>query len=194
MTKSRIALLAVPLLGAAILLSVRDRADAQQVPLPRVVCGATTCNEVATFSFNSAMTTLSCSGSTATITPFAQGANAFDASFGGNTSTSDATQTNCGTYTIPTDTTAGIKCQIVGFKSDEAQGAYYERSIGARNASGTVSQIGATAAVVTVEDNAAWDVTMDVSGTTARVRVTGEVDGATTISWRAKCQVTYGPQ
>lgn len=120
-------------------------------------------------------------------------ANSMDASFGGNAVTSDNTETTCGTYTVLTDVAAGVRCQITGIESDESEGAYYERSLGARNAAGTVTQIGATAAIVTVEDNATWNVTLDVSGTTVRVRVTGASDAGKTISWRSRCQVTYGP-
>ena len=57
-----------------------------------------------------------------------------------------------------------------------------------RDGAGTVVQKGATAFLATIEDNAAWDVTFTISGTTIQMKVTG--DGTDTVQWRVVGNIT----
>ena len=105
----------------------------------------------------------------------------------GIVTTTDATVTSVLEYT-PTDAyVTQIKARVIGRKSDGTAGAAYEVTACVRRAGGTVTLIGAVAATSTMEDNASWAATIDVSGTLVRVRVTGVA--ATTINWKAKAEI-----
>jgi hypothetical protein len=107
--------------------------------------------------------------------------------------TTDATVTTLHTFTIPASTTYAITIRVVARRTGGASGtaedgAYYERAAAIKNAAGTATLIGAVAAIATMEDQAGWDCTIDVTGATARVRVTGAV--ANNITWHMSAR-TY---
>jgi hypothetical protein len=56
-----------------------------------------------------------------------------------------------------------------------------------KNSSGTVTQVGATTMVHSVEDQAAWDCVFTVSGTTVLVQVTGAANN--NVAWHSSCVV-----
>ena len=108
--------------------------------------------------------------------------------------TTNATQTTLATITIPATTTVKIRASVVARRTGGAagtaeDGAGYEIVATVKNVAGTATLIGAVAALVTQEDQAAWDATIDVTGATARVRVTGAVDN--TVTWHATYEVEY---
>lgn len=102
--------------------------------------------------------------------------------------TTDATVTSCGTVTITNSQVAHITVEVCGY-SGATLAASYERKATFRATGGTATLIGSVTSVHTAEDSAGWDCTLDASGATARVRVTGAA--ATTIRWESKIRVTW---
>lgn len=98
-----------------------------------------------------------------------------------NVQTTNATVTTIQTFALPSDTTTILTAVITAIKDDMTVGAAYVRTAAFRNNAGAVAQIGATQDGGTFEDDSAWDATVDFSGTSARVRVTGAA--ATNIRW-----------
>jgi len=85
---------------------------------------------------------------------------------------------------------------VVGLKTDFTAAAQYERVAGFRtDAAGALTQVGATATPVTIEDNGAWDCEIVAgtvvlsSGTVPAIilRITGAA--VTTINWRANVKI-----
>ena len=103
-------------------------------------------------------------------------------------STSDASQTTCGTYEVPTDNGVMLEISVVATRRDRGAVSGWTLLASAANASGTVTQ-STGSPVITGPSNSgvSWSVTVDVSGTSLRVRVTGQA--ATTIDWRATARV-----
>jgi len=102
--------------------------------------------------------------------------------------TTNATQTTLATITIPANTTVFIRATVVarrtgGTAGTAEDGAGYEMTAAVKNVSGTATLIGAVAALATHEDQAGWDATIDVTGATARIRVTGAADN--NVDWHA---------
>lgn len=100
--------------------------------------------------------------------------------------TTDATVTTLFTFTIPASTTFAVHASVVARRTGGGggaaeDGAFYERAVAFKNVAGVATQIGSTNALVTMEDQAGWDVTFDVTGATARIRVTGAVGN--NVSW-----------
>ena len=106
-----------------------------------------------------------------------------DASTG--TTTADATQTTCGSYTVPNNAGVAIELRVHAERDDLTAGAAWTLRAHAINNAGTVAISGG---VVDVDgptgDAVSWSVTLDVSGTSVRLRVTGEA--ATDVSWTAR--------
>lgn len=98
--------------------------------------------------------------------------------------TTDATQTTCGTYTVPAGAYT-VELLVTGAKSDLTAASGWKITVTVVNNSGTVSIVGGGAIIVGPTDGATtWAVTVDVSGTSLRLRVTGAA--ATTIDWTAR--------
>lgn len=98
--------------------------------------------------------------------------------------TTDATQTSCGTYTVPAGAYT-VELLVTGAKSDLSAACGWKLTVTVVNNSGTVSIVGGGALIVGPTDGATtWAVTVDVSGTSLRLRVTGAA--ATTIDWTAR--------
>lgn len=109
-----------------------------------------------------------------------------DGAYWGTIQTTNATVTTLYTFTIPDSTTFAIHANVTarrtgGSSGTAEDGAYYERVAAFKNVAGVAAQIGSTSTPVTLEDQAGWDVTFDVTGATARVRVTGAANND--VSW-----------
>ena len=99
--------------------------------------------------------------------------------------TTDATVTTVQTYTIPASTTWAFDGYVVARRTGGASGtaedgASYRVEAVIKNVAGTATSIGSVVTVIG-ESQAAWDVTVDVTGATARIRVTGA--SGNNISW-----------
>lgn len=104
----------------------------------------------------------------------------------GTVTTSDATQTNCGTYTPAHNTLTEVKVTYVGRKSDGSDALVKEHAASfLTDGSGVVTQVSTTTAgtshVTAGATSGSWAVTTDTDGTVVRFRVTGQA--ATTIHW-----------
>jgi hypothetical protein len=97
--------------------------------------------------------------------------------------TTDATVTNLYTFTIQRGTTT-LDATVTASRSGQADGAAYKRAAAWRSTSAPVTtQIGATVDEMTLETDGTWDVQIDNSTETGRLRVTG---AAMTIRWGAR--------
>jgi hypothetical protein len=109
--------------------------------------------------------------------------------FQAQVSTTDATVTTLDSVTIATDSAALIEAKIVGRRTGGTSGtaqdaAVYVRSARFRNQAGTLT-IQNLQSDYTSEDQNPWNATLDVNGTSARIRVTGAANN--NIDWT----VTY---
>jgi len=99
-----------------------------------------------------------------------------------NVQTTDGTQTTLASLTWATTGVLALSVLVTATKSDGTQGAAWSVTAAFRCAAGTLTQLGtATAVPIGTADDAAWAVTIDRSGTTIRVRVTG--NAGDTIQW-----------
>lgn len=98
--------------------------------------------------------------------------------------TTDATLTTLATITVPTGGVATINLLVTG-KTSTPAGAGWAMAATFKNAAGTVAQVGATLTTLSVQDAALITAapSLDVTGATFRVRVTGVA--LTTIEWYA---------
>lgn len=108
-----------------------------------------------------------------------------DNSFAGSVQTTDATVTTCASFTPTDGKTSAVTVTVAAHKTDHTAGDFATLIAAFYRNGGTVTQIGSTTAVVATST---WTATLDVSGTSVRVRVTGAV--ATTINWRATATIT----
>jgi hypothetical protein len=100
-------------------------------------------------------------------------------------STTGATETTCGSYTLPTNTAVLIELTVRANRTDRTAGAMWGVRAHAINAAGTVTISGGDIAVDgPIGSAVTWSVTLDVSGTAVRLRVTGEA--ATDLTWTAR--------
>jgi hypothetical protein len=109
--------------------------------------------------------------------------------------TTDATVTTIHTIAIPASTTVALIAHVNARRTGGAagtaeDGAFYIRAATFKNVAGTATQIGATTAIHTNEDQAGWDVTFAVAGGNALVQVTGAVDN--NITWHL-FKLDYSP-
>lgn len=107
-------------------------------------------------------------------------------------STTDATVTTLMTLTIPASTTVAIHGYVTarrtgGSSGTAEDGAYYERVIAVKNVTGTATIIGSVATPVTIEDQAGWDATFDVTGATVRCRINGAASNL--VDWKGTFKV-----
>lgn len=111
--------------------------------------------------------------------------------FQAQVATTDATATTVTSINIPTDSSVWITCTMVGRRTGGSAGAngdssIYQRTARFKNVGGTVT-INNLQTDFTSEDQLLWNGTMDVSGTSARLRVTGAANN--NINWTATYQV-----
>ncbi len=89
-------------------------------------------------------------------------------------STTDATVTTIATIPIPDDTAVWIETDVIARRTNAAgRGKWKRGALVYREAAGAATLEGAVWTPLTVESDGAWDVTIDVDGNDARVRVTG---------------------
>lgn len=106
--------------------------------------------------------------------------------------TTDATVTTLATFTIAASKTYLIEARVIARRTGGAagtadDGAVYIRRAMVTTKAGTVT-INAVQDELTQEDQAGWDCTLDVSGSTVRVRVTGAANNS--ITWHSTCFVS----
>lgn len=109
--------------------------------------------------------------------------------FQAQTTTTDATATTLTSVTVPTDSVMFMRVKIVGRRTGGSSGAngdsaIYERTARFKNVGGTVT-INSLQSDFTSEEitQLGWNGTMDVSGTSARIRVTGAANN--NVTWTA---------
>lgn len=101
------------------------------------------------------------------------------------TATSDATQTTCGSYTVPNNAGVYLELRVHAERADLTAGASWTLRAHVINLAGAVTISGSDVAVDgPVGSSVSWSVTLDVSGTSVRLRVTGQA--ATDLSWTAR--------
>ena len=99
-------------------------------------------------------------------------------------STSDATETTLANIAIPDNTVMLIEARVVGRRTNSSSRAgYFRRALVYRQAGGAATIEGQVQTNFTQEFNPQWNATIDVSGNSARIRVTG-IAGAT-INWKS---------
>jgi hypothetical protein len=97
-----------------------------------------------------------------------------------NVQTTDATVTTLFSFTPTDEAVTVLTVEALAVRSTGAEVNGYIRRVKIKRDGGTVT-LGSVVDVWTDEETAAWDCTVDLSGTTVRVRVTGE--GGKTIDW-----------
>lgn len=105
--------------------------------------------------------------------------------------TTNNTQATACSFTTATDNVYQVIADVVAIQSDGSTTAEYTRRARAKNDGGTLTM--GTVTDVHTDEEAGFstcDVTLDVSGTDIRVRVTGVA--ATTIEWGIKLQILAG--
>lgn len=106
--------------------------------------------------------------------------------------TSTYASDGAGTYltlwsdSIPTDRKWLVTAEVIGSGGSHHAG-YLKQGLFV-NVAGTASQVGATAAVVSIESDAACDAKFDLTGTTLSVQVRDEA--TTPMDWRANIWLT----
>jgi len=111
--------------------------------------------------------------------------------FQAQTTTTDATATTLQSVTVATDSVMLIRARVVGRRTGGSAGANgdsatYERTARFKNVGGTVT-IHNLQTDFTSEDQLLWNCTLDVSGTSARIRVTGAANNS--ITWTVTYEV-----
>ena len=102
--------------------------------------------------------------------------------------TTDATETVAVTFPTKIDTSYHVMARIVAVETvDHDEMAAYTIVGGFKNDGGTLTQVGSTAALVTIESTSAWAVAFGVSGTTIQIKVTGAA--LTVMTWRVDTYV-----
>lgn len=94
--------------------------------------------------------------------------------------TTDATETTCLSQDFDDNTAGHLKASIVAYDSSGGDTASFELVGTFETTASTTSQVGTTTLLHTSNEST-WTATFDVSGNTARIRVTGTA--ATTINW-----------
>lgn len=107
--------------------------------------------------------------------------------------TTDATVTTLHTFTLPASTNVGMEVRVAarrtgGVSGTAEDGAYYILNALYKMVSGTTATIiGSVAQTVVGESQAGWDATLDTTGATVRVRVTGAAGN--TVVWKMWARV-----
>jgi hypothetical protein len=102
--------------------------------------------------------------------------------------TTDGTTTTLWTsQTLPASKTFLVEARVVARQGDTNRAGYVRQACVYRNSTGGAVLQGAVGAPFTEESNTAWNCTLDVSGNTVRVRVTGAA-GAT-VDWTGQVRI-----
>jgi hypothetical protein len=105
-------------------------------------------------------------------------------------STTDATITSAYEFVPIDNRVIRIEARALGYGGAANVNCGIGKIAVFKSIAGVVSQIGATAVIGTIEENAATDLILDVSGNTIRVRVQG-IGPATPMNWRVSGQIFY---
>lgn len=103
--------------------------------------------------------------------------------------TTDATVTTVQTLNIPDNSITLVESYVVGQRTGGSAGTtgdgagYIRRATYKRTGGGAPALIGAVQDGFTAESQAGWDCTLDVSGNTVRVRITGAVNN--NVTWNS---------
>lgn len=100
--------------------------------------------------------------------------------------TTDATVTTLISKTLAEGKAYIIVAKVVGKQADTNRASYVRRVCVYRPAAGSATLQGSVQDELTIESDANWDCTVDVSGNDARVRITGVA--ATTIDWKGSLE------
>lgn len=106
--------------------------------------------------------------------------------------TTNATVTTLHAFTIPASTTYFVEATVIARRTGGTSGtaddgaAYVLRGV-YQNVAGTATIIGAIIQTVIGESQAGWDATLDTTGATVRVRVTGAANNNVTWHMTARC-------
>lgn len=103
-----------------------------------------------------------------------------------NLTTNDATQSTLWSFGLSDESTYYVKAVVIGQDSATNTRVAYERTCLAYRNGGAATIEGQTS-IDTIESNAAFDCTFDVSVNSVRLRVTGAA--ATTVRWRGRLEV-----
>lgn len=98
--------------------------------------------------------------------------------------TTDATVTTAFSFTTSSNTSYSIRVSVSGRKTNATAGNTngYELAATFKDVSGTTTQVGTTTVLHSAENTVGWDCTIDNSGTSIRVRVTGSASN--TVVWK----------
>lgn len=112
--------------------------------------------------------------------------------FQNRVATTDATVTTLQSLTIASAYSYHIEATVTARRTGGSGGtandtASYKRIATVKDVSGTATLVGTVTSVHTAEDQAGWDCTIDVTGATARVRVTGAANN--NITWHSTVKV-----
>lgn len=105
-------------------------------------------------------------------------------------STTDATQTTCGTYTIALATVVNCTAFVEAYSAATGDAKVFQIVGAVERIAGGAVILGSVLNLITAQGSAGattWAATIDVSGNDLRGRVTGAL--ATTISWRVRLEI-----
>lgn len=102
-----------------------------------------------------------------------------------NVQTTNATATQLDSIAIPTNSVLAVSWFVAGIKSDLTKAVSYTVAAVFKNSAGSCGQIESTTATKLGSSDAAYAVTADLNGTSARLLVTGKA--SETIQWSAIC-------
>lgn len=108
--------------------------------------------------------------------------------------TTNASATTIDSFGLTASRTYGIDAWCTGRRTGGSagtadDGAFYYRAAAFKTVGGTVTQIGATAAVVTIESQAGFDCTITNNSVAVQVKVTGTTNN--NISWTCLTKVSW---
>jgi len=107
----------------------------------------------------------------------------------GKLTTSDATVTTIASTTIPTNVAFSLIVRVSAFQAATGDSKAWVMEYHLKNVAGTCTATKFSERANEDAGAAAWAAVVDISGTTMRVRITGEA--AHTIDWNAVCEHSY---
>lgn len=109
------------------------------------------------------------------------------------TETADATPVVIWSDTVNAGSSIDVMVRVNAYCAGSNEGAsYWRRALYRANSTGIAAQVGGTQTpAADFEDDASWDVSLSVSGSTLSLSVTGAADK--TIKWRAYVDALWTP-
>lgn len=142
-----------------------------------------------TEAFAQTLTNKTLSAPTVTGTVTYQGTRLRILSIPGEVQTSDATVTTVASFAMSDETSCAFDVIVTASRQTNVTkcGRWKRSALYSRTSAGAPTLIGAIETGTDEETDAAWDVTLDVSSNTVRVRVTGAA--ATALNWTCELRV-----